>query len=137
MSTDIGFFNEYTGDQSDGNFYCNMCGDHVPVGFKHHHASDVPRLEKQVAELERQLAHATDKKQEENKVTAEQALHEAYDPTDDFLGDANDQGMHPICEFISSQIIFPFSYWVTRARDKLREKFGRGKLLPPRPKPDE
>lgn len=48
----IGFFNEPTGDRKDGNYYCYKCGEQVPVGVKHHHASEVPELKRRIAGLE-------------------------------------------------------------------------------------
>lgn len=48
----IGFFNERTDDKNDGNYYCQECGEQVPIGFKHHHASKVPALKKRIVELE-------------------------------------------------------------------------------------
>ncbi len=50
-----GSYNEYTGNPKHGNRYCNKCGNQVPVGFKHHHGSDVPGLLKQIQELEGKL----------------------------------------------------------------------------------
>lgn len=47
-----GYYNEYTGNPSDGNQYCRQCGNQTPVGFKHHHASEVPALKQRIRELE-------------------------------------------------------------------------------------
>ncbi len=47
-----GFFNEHTGNKKDGNYYCQECGEQVSIGWKHHHASEVPALKRRVAELE-------------------------------------------------------------------------------------
>ena len=53
---DNGYYDEYTGNKEDGNFYCKAGGDQVPVGFKHHHASEVPALKKKIASLEKLVA---------------------------------------------------------------------------------
>jgi len=50
-----GHYNEHTGNHTDGNYYCQQCGNQVPAGFKHHHAKDVPHLKRQVAKLEATL----------------------------------------------------------------------------------
>jgi len=47
-----GYYNERTGNPTDGNKYCHECGNQVPAGFKHHHAKDVPSLLRRIAELE-------------------------------------------------------------------------------------
>lgn len=47
--------NVWTGDKSHGNFYCHHCGDQVPIGFQHYHASDVPHLEQKQSTINEQL----------------------------------------------------------------------------------
>ena len=46
-----GYCNEYTGNPTDGNKYCQKCGNQVPAGFKHYHAEDVPRLQRRIADV--------------------------------------------------------------------------------------
>jgi len=58
-----GFYDEYTASQLDMSFYCHICGHQVPTGFRHHHASDIPKFLKRIKELEKQLVDAV-KKQE-------------------------------------------------------------------------
>lgn len=54
MSICGGFFNERTGDRRDGNFYCSDCGGQVPVGYRHHHAADVPKLKARLRDARRE-----------------------------------------------------------------------------------
>ncbi len=50
--------NEDTGDKKHGGFYCQKCGEQVPVGFQHYHADE---LLKKIHEGEKPLGQLSEK----------------------------------------------------------------------------
>ena len=51
------FFNEYTGNKDDGNYYCNACGEQIPQCTKHRHVSEERALKEQIRELQQAQLH--------------------------------------------------------------------------------
>ena len=56
--TIYGSYNENTGNKEHGGFYCQKCGEQVPIGFQHYHADE---LLKKIREDEKTLKQLSEK----------------------------------------------------------------------------